>query len=140
MEETKNLAEMSLNYKIDGEVCSFKTKQDFIEFIQSYVKGNEALTVEPIGLDDHLGYDHMQEIKERAWEVEACVKGIAAMAELIQETEFQDFNHCNMTCLAVRSCALLDEIMDIGQASAEVYESDRKARNLRAELSKHKTA
>jgi hypothetical protein len=129
---------MSLNYKINGEVNSFKTVDELVDLLKFVTRDmKEPLTVEPLDVKG-LDYDHMQEIMERSWEIEACVRGIAAMAERIQETEFQDFNNCNMTRLALRSRDLLDEIMDIGEASEKIYESDRKAMNLRTELSKHK--
>lgn len=130
---------MSLNYRINGEVNSFKTVDELVDLLKFVVRDQkEPLTVEPLD-DDRVGYDHMQEIRERAWKAEACVKGIAAMAELIQTAEaFHEFNDCNMNSLASRCRDLMHEIMDIGEASEAVYESDCKARDLRAELLKHK--
>jgi hypothetical protein len=100
---------MSLNYKINGEVTSFKTVDEFIDFLSVVAKHkSEPLTVEPLDVKGLSDYDHMDEIMERS------------------------------TRLALRSRDLLEEIMDISTASEKVYESDRKAQRLRVELSKHK--
>jgi hypothetical protein len=80
MEKSRQAEGMSLNYKINGEVNSFKTVDELVNLLEFVARDmKEPLTVEPLdgkGLD----YDHMQEILDRAYNADALVKGVMAVA------------------------------------------------------------
>jgi len=73
-------------------------------------------------------YDHMEEILELTYQAVPCIKGLQAMAGHIQssgnfiEYDISDINHLGLICRD-----LLDKIMDIAEASENVYESEWKA-------------
>ena len=124
----------SLNYKINGEVCSFKSKSELADFLNfCAIRKERLLTVESLDEKD-LDYDHMQEILDLSYQAIPCIKGIQAMALYIQETgKFNDFNHLDISWLGIRRKELLDELMEIADAADEVYESDFKAQNLKSD-------
>jgi len=125
MKKAMELEGMSLNYKINGEVNSFKSKDEFVKHINFVVTHlREPLEVEPLD-QQGLDYDHMQEIMDLTYEVSACIKGIEAIAECIQRHgTFTNYQPDNITRLGIRCKELLDELMDIPDASIGVYEED----------------
>jgi hypothetical protein len=122
----------SLNYKINGLVCSFESKEKLSDHLNTLIKLNEQLSVE--SLDPEVGcYDHMQEILELSYQAIPCLKGIQAMASCIQERgTFSDYKHYEITSLGLRCKEILDELMDISDASANVYENNCRAQKLKS--------
>ena len=88
---------MSLNYRINGEVNSFRSADKFLSCIKSVVVDQkELLKVEP--LDDRCcDYDHMQEIMDLSFKAIPCIKGLQAMASRIQnEGNFNEYDPTDM--------------------------------------------
>jgi len=118
-----------MNYKINGEVMSFKSKEDLLKILHVIVDGKkEILEVEPLDRDCE-DYDHMQEIMDLTYQALAFVKGITAVAAQIQgEGHFLNYNTTEITFLGIRCKELMDEIMEICDAAEEVYPEDWKKR------------
>jgi hypothetical protein len=127
MEKTKQ-AEGVMNYRVNGDMRSFKTVDELFELLENKVRIlNEPLTVEPIKADGQ-DYDHMQEILDLTYQAIPCIKGLQAMAGHIQLSgKFLEYDISDINQLALRCRELLDEIMDIAEASEHVYESEWKA-------------
>ena len=124
----------SCNYRINGEVVSFVSKEDFAKQLNfSAIHGKEPLTVEPLD-SDMMYFDHMQEIADRGYEILSHVKGFIAMALAIQERgNFQNYNPCDISPCASRCSELIQEIHQITEAADRVYEVQWKIQNERAE-------
>ena len=116
-----------MNYKINGEVMSFKSKEDLLKILHVIVDGKkEILEVEPLDRDCE-DYDHMQEIMDLTYQALAFVKGITAVAAQIQgEGHFSNYNTTEIAFLGIRCKELMDEIMEIGDAAEEVYPEEWK--------------
>jgi len=125
MEKAKELEGMSLNYKINGEICSFMNTTELVKHLNFLVVDlRKTLEVEPLD-QQGLDYDHMQEIMGLTYKASGCIKGIDAIAECIQRHgTFTDYHPDNITWLGIMCKQLLDELMDIADASMEVYEGD----------------
>jgi len=123
----------SLNYKINGLVCSFESKEKLADYLNTLIKLNKQLSVE--SLDPEVGhYDHMQEILDLSYQAMSCLKGIQAMATCIQESEnFEDYKHHEITSLGIRCEEILNEIMNISDASMNVYENNCRAQRLQSQ-------
>ena len=129
MENPNELEGMSLNYKINGDVCSFKSKAELAKHLNFVVTSlREPLEVEPLDRQG-LDYDHMQKITDLTCETSACVKGIDAIAECIQRHgTFTNFSPSDIVWLGIMCRQLLGEIIDISEASESVYEEQWKAK------------
>lgn len=125
---------MSLNYKINGKVCSFESMDGLLDCLKIKAQfSNEPLTVEPINKEGR-DYDHMQEILELTHQAIPCIKGLQAMAFYIQSSgNFVEYDTSDILGLGIKCKELLDELMGIAEASEEVYESDWQASRLKAE-------
>lgn len=125
MEKPTQEAGMSLNYRINGEVISFKSKGEFADFLKSFASGHqEPLKVESL---DRPGrdYDHMEEVLELSYQAIPCIKGLQAIAEQIHTSgSFRENNPDDIIRLSIRCRDLMDELMDIAAAAIPVYESD----------------
>jgi hypothetical protein len=134
MEKSRQEVGMSLNYKINGRVCSFKSVDEFLNSLKMRAKIlEEPLTVKPIGEDDG-DYDHMQEILDLTYQAIPCIKGIQAMVSHVQrEGNFIEYDTSDIVQLGLKCRELLDELMDIAEASEKVYESDWQVQKLKAE-------
>ena len=112
----------SCNYRINGEVMSFRSKYDFAEHLNFTVNHRkEPLTVEPLDSDGRY-YDHMQEIADRGYEILSHVKGFIAMALAIQEEgHFQNYTPYDISPCATRCSELIQEIHQITEAADGVY-------------------
>lgn len=128
---------MSLNYKINGEMCSFESKEKLADFLKfSAMRKEKLLTVKSLD-EEGQDYDHMQEILDLSYQAIPCIKGLQAMALYIQENgNFNDFDPVDISFLGIRCKELLDELVDIAEAAGEVYESDCKAQKLKSEKKK----
>jgi hypothetical protein len=138
MEKSRQAEGMSLNYKINGRMCSFKSVDELLNCLKNKAKIlDEPLTVEPIG-EEGRDYDHMQEILELTYQAIPCIKGLQAMAGYIQEHgNFIEYDTSDIVQLGLKCRELLDELMDIAEASEKVYESDWEASRVKAELRRH---
>ena len=119
----------SCNYKINGEVMSFVSKEDFAKQLNFMVnQSKEPLTVEPLD-SDGMYYDHMEEIADRGHEILSYAKGFIAMALAIQETgDFQSYAPYDILSCATRCSELIQEIQQIAEAAGRVYEEQAKRR------------
>lgn len=124
---------MSITYRINGQVESFKTTEEMLDVLKSTTVENEPLTIEPIknGTDD---YDHMQEILELTYFAIPCLKGLQAMAANIQHRgSFIEYDTSDLMQMGIKCTEVIDEILSIAEAAEHVYESDRKINREKAE-------
>jgi len=122
---------MSLNYRINGEVSSFKSKEDLASHLRAVIPiMKESLKVEPLyqsGPSFH--YDHMQEILDLCYEALAYVKGIRVMADAIQEHgRFVTCSPDDIEELSLQVGKIMEDIYEIAAAASNVYEVNWKLR------------
>lgn len=125
MEKSRNETGMSLTYKVNGAVRSFKTVDELLDHLKITAEIlKEPLTVAPIN-EEGRDYDHMQEILELTYQAIPCIKGLQAMAGHIQTAgNFIEYDTTDIIFLGIRCKELMDELMSIAEASEDVYESD----------------
>lgn len=127
---------MSLNYKINGEMCSFKSGSELAEHLRFAITELKEPLLKVESLNPEIGsYDHMDEILELSYQAASYIKGIQAMASCIQESgNFNEYKHYDICSLAMRCSEALYELSDIADAAGHVYESDCQAQKMRNKL------
>ena len=127
---------MSLNYKINNQICSFKSEIELLDHLNLTITALKEPLLMVESLDPKIGsYDHMDEIMELSYKAVSCLKGIEAMASCIQESgNFNEYKDHDIVSLAIRCGEILDELSDVADAAGAVYESNRRVQELRKEL------
>ena len=127
---------MSLNYKINNQICSFKSEIELLDHLNLTITALKEPLLMVESLDPKIGsYDHMDEIIGLSYKAVSCLKGIEAMASCIQESgNFNEYKDHDIVSLAIRCGEILDEISAVADAAGPVYESNRRAEKGKSEL------
>lgn len=123
----------SCNYRVNGAVMSFKSKEDFAKNLEFKIKHDDGpLTVEPLDSDESY-YDHMQEVVDMGYSIVSITRGAIAIAYAIQEDgHFLNYSPCDISQCLTSCSKLISEIHDILDASDGVYEEQWKIQAERA--------
>ena len=115
------MVETVMNYEINGRIMSFKDKEEMKGWVNDLIDAGKSLEVAPFNQD--VDYDHMQAIMDLSFEAEACIKGIIAIATVIQEQN--SFINQNPDCiqgLGIRINDVISKIMEIAEETKMPYQ------------------